>query len=200
MKRIGILTGLALVLFITLTAMEVLESDEAFTIEGIVFDLLETAILAGAVVATAYVSLEMRGMRHEHANLIGDLAHARAEGDRWRAAARVHIDGLHHAIRQQFEAWRLTASESDIALLMLKGLSHKEIARLRNSSEATVRQQATAIYGKSGLASRAELAAFFLEDLFTSGVEPDNGPTHLPARTQSRSVDAIDTEPDSQMS
>ena len=48
---------------------------------------------------------------------------------------------------------------------MLKGLSHKEIARLRLTSETTVRQQAAAIYRKSGLASRAELAAFFLEDL-----------------------------------
>jgi DNA-binding CsgD family transcriptional regulator len=199
MKRIGILAGLALALFISLTAVEVLESSEPLTMKGIVFDLFETAILAGAVAATAYVSFEMREMRREHASLIGDLAHARAEGDRWRAAARVHIDGLHHAIREQFEAWRLTASESDIAFLMLKGLSHKEIARLRNSSEATVRQQATAIYGKSGLASRAELAAFFLEDIFGSGAEGDNGPTRRPPALPSRAVDATAT-PDSHMS
>jgi len=34
-----------------------------------------------------------------------------------------------------------------------------------------VRQQATAIYGKSGLASRAQLSAFFFEDLLV-GAEP----------------------------
>jgi DNA-binding CsgD family transcriptional regulator len=199
MKRIGILAGLALVLFISLTAIEVLDSDEPFTVRGIVFDLFETAILASAVIATIYVSLDVREVRREHANLIGDLAHARAEGDRWRAAARVHVEGLHRAIREQFEAWRLTASESDIALLMLKGLSHKEIGQLRNSSEATVRQQATAIYGKSGLASRAELAAFFLEDIFGSGAEGDNGPTRRPPALRSGAVDAT-AIPDSHMS
>jgi hypothetical protein len=35
----------------------------------------------------------------------------------------------------------------------------------RNTSEKTVRQQASAIYQKSNLSSRSELSAFFLEDL-----------------------------------
>jgi hypothetical protein len=48
---------------------------------------------------------------------------------------------------------------------LLKGFSHKEIARLRRTSEMTVRQQATAVYQKSGLGGRAELSAFFLDDL-----------------------------------
>jgi DNA-binding NarL/FixJ family response regulator len=73
----------------------------------------------------------------------------------------------------------LTRSETDIAFLILKGLSHKEIARVRASAEATVRQQARSIYEKSGLTGRAELAAFFLEDMFL----PDRmrGPCPPPA-------------------
>lgn len=39
------------------------------------------------------------------------------------------------------------------------------IAQLRNTAEKTVRSQSVAIYSKSGLAGRSELAAFFLEDL-----------------------------------
>ena len=70
------------------------------------------------------------------------------------------------AIQRQFTKWGLSDAESDIAALMLKGLSHKEIANIRQSSEATVRQQARAIYVKSNLSNRAELSAFFLEDLF----------------------------------
>ena len=46
---------------------------------------------------------------------------------------------------------------------MLKGLSHKEIASIRDASESTVRQQARAIYGKANLSGRAALSAFFLE-------------------------------------
>jgi DNA-binding NarL/FixJ family response regulator len=47
----------------------------------------------------------------------------------------------------------------------LKGLSLKEAADVRSTSEKTVRAQAQAIYEKSGLSSRSELSAFFLEDL-----------------------------------
>jgi DNA-binding CsgD family transcriptional regulator len=59
----------------------------------------------------------------------------------------------------------LTVSEKEVAFLLLKGLSLKEIAAIRETSEKTARAQSTAIYEKSGLAGRSELAAFFLEDL-----------------------------------
>ena len=165
MKRILLFAGLAAALFVTLGLLETLDTDEKVTLAGLAFDMIEKALLALAVVATAYVALETRDMRRDRAELLNDLARARAEGDRWRAAARAHVDGLGRAIREEFAAWGLTEGEADIAGLMLKGLSHKEIARLRLTSETTVRQQAAAIYRKSGLASRAELSAFFLEDL-----------------------------------
>lgn len=52
-----------------------------------------------------------------------------------------------------------------MALLLLKGLSNKEIAAVRAASERTVREQARSIYSKTGLTGRAALSAFFLEDL-----------------------------------
>jgi DNA-binding CsgD family transcriptional regulator len=73
--------------------------------------------------------------------------------------------GLRNLIDQQFESWHFTQAESEIGLMMLKGLSFKEIAALRNVSERTVRQQASGIYRKSETASRNEFSAFFLEDL-----------------------------------
>ncbi len=48
---------------------------------------------------------------------------------------------------------------------MLKGLTHKEVAEVRATSETTIRQQALGVYRKAGLRNRSELAAFFLEDL-----------------------------------
>ncbi|MCB0322699.1 MAG: response regulator transcription factor [Bdellovibrionales bacterium] len=50
-------------------------------------------------------------------------------------------------------------------MLILKGLSHKEIADVRQTTEKTVRRQATSLYAKAGLENRAQLSAFFLEDL-----------------------------------
>ena len=73
--------------------------------------------------------------------------------------------GLSQAIAAQFDSWGLTEAESGVAALMLKGLAHKEIASLRQCSEATVRQHATVVYRKSNLTSRTQLTAFFLEDL-----------------------------------
>ena len=49
--------------------------------------------------------------------------------------------------------------------MMLKGLSFREIAELRETREKTVRQQATSVYRKAGVTSRNELAAWFLEDM-----------------------------------
>lgn len=68
-------------------------------------------------------------------------------------------------IDQQFNKWNFTRSEKEIALLLIKGLSMKEIADIRGSSESTVRQQASLIYKKSHLGGRMELSAFFLDDI-----------------------------------
>jgi DNA-binding NarL/FixJ family response regulator len=54
-------------------------------------------------------------------------------------------------------------------MLMLKGLRHKEIASLRETSERTVRQQALTIYRKAGLDGRSDLVAFFLDGLLQPG-------------------------------
>jgi DNA-binding CsgD family transcriptional regulator len=88
-----------------------------------------------------------------------------AEAEQWRKQAKVHIEGLAEEIERQLTSWELTASEKEVAFLLLKGLSLKEIAEIRKTSEKTARAQSTAIYEKSGLSGRSELAAFFLEDL-----------------------------------
>lgn len=68
-------------------------------------------------------------------------------------------------MKEQFNQWKLTPTESEVALLLIKGLSMKEVALARNVKEKTVRSQATKIYSKSGYAGRHELAAHFIEDL-----------------------------------
>lgn len=72
-------------------------------------------------------------------------------------------------MQRQFAQWGLSPSESEVALLLIKGLSMKEISELREVKEKTVRQQATSIYSKSGYAGRHELAAHFIEDLMNMG-------------------------------
>ena len=172
MTRVKWLAALSVALMVILIAIDHFKNDEPFVLLRFSLDVLEKAILALAVVTTAYVALETRDMNRERLILIKDLNRVRNESDTWRIAARAHIDGLGRAIAAQFETWRLSESESEIALFMLKGLTFKEIANLRGSEETTVRQQATSVYRKSGLASRSELGAFFLEDLLPPNPVP----------------------------
>jgi DNA-binding CsgD family transcriptional regulator len=126
---------------------------------------LEGTMVAAALVGVFWVVSRARTLAHHARALASDLDASRAEAARWRAEASDLISGLGAAIDRQLERWGLTAAEKEIALLLLKGLSHKEIAVVREVNETTVRQQARAIYRKSGLGGRHDLAAFFLEDL-----------------------------------
>lgn len=74
---------------------------------------------------------------------------------------------LFSVMQEQFSQWQLSPSESNVALLLIKGLSMKEIAKARNVKEKTVRLQASCIYAKSGYVGRHELAAHFIEDLMS---------------------------------
>jgi DNA-binding CsgD family transcriptional regulator len=88
-----------------------------------------------------------------------------AEREEWRDRAQHALAGLAAAIDQQLQAWQLTPAEREVAFGLLRGFSHKRIAALSNRSERTVRQHAIAVYHKSGVGGRAELAAYFLDDL-----------------------------------
>jgi DNA-binding CsgD family transcriptional regulator len=122
--------------------------------------LMAIAVVAGTLSWVRFLSAR----RREHL-LRRDLERARSEAERWRRDASDVLRGLGAAIASQFERWGLSSAEREVALLLLKGLAHKEIAEVRGTSEKTVRQQALSVYRKAGLAGRAELSAFFLEDL-----------------------------------
>ncbi len=120
---------------------------------------VETAVF---VLAAAGLALLVKRERKLHRRT---LAAAKEEAAKWRSESRAVLAGLGAAIDRQFEAWQLSPAEREVGLLLLKGLSLKEVAEARGTSERTVRQQALALYRKAGLAGRAELSAFFLEDL-----------------------------------
>lgn len=97
--------------------------------------------------------------------LQSDLAAAQKEAVLWREESRELIAGLAAEIQKQFSRWQLTHAEAEVGMLLLKGLSHQEIANIRTASERTVREQARSLYRKAGISGRSSLSAFFLEDL-----------------------------------
>ncbi len=120
--------------------------------------LIESLIFFVAVSGMVLMWLQLDRTR-------SDLADALVEAEQWKAESQELIEGLGMAIERQFERWSLTAAEAEVGLLLLKGLSHKEIAGIRQTSERTVREQSRALYRKSSLSGRSSLSAFFLEDL-----------------------------------
>ncbi len=106
-------------------------------------------------------------LMHELEEIRSELQVARVDSNKWKMENETLIKGLSESIDKKFDEWKLTPSEKEISLLLLKGLSLKYIAEIRDVSERTVRQQSVNIYHKSGLAGRAELSAYFLEDLLT---------------------------------
>ncbi len=108
---------------------------------------------------------ELGRLRTENAEIQARSQALRRDSEQWKREAQQAIAGLSAAIDVQLERWALTTAEKEVALLLLKGLSTKEVADIRITSERTARQQAQAVYRKAHLAGRAELAAFFLEDL-----------------------------------
>lgn len=128
--------------------------------------LVEVLILLLSLAGIVYFGWIYYQFAQAKINLLKqDLALANHQAQQWREANRGLIAGLSVQIQKQFDDWQLTHAEAEVGMLMLKGLSHIEIAQIRNSSERTIRDQARAVYRKSGLAGRTELSAFFLEDL-----------------------------------
>jgi DNA-binding CsgD family transcriptional regulator len=152
---------LGIVLFL---GIEWLEEPET-TLQDLLFELLKIAPVVMTSVGVGVLFRVTQRQRDEHLQVIRDLEVARLQGQRWRSESRTLLNGLGEAINAQFTRWNLTDAEREVALLLLKGLSTKEIAAVRAGSERTVREHARAIYSKAGLTGRAALSAFFLEDL-----------------------------------
>ena len=68
-------------------------------------------------------------------------------------------------IESHFDDWTLTASERDVAGLMVKGLSIAEIAQVRGSAEGTVKAHLNAIYRKANARNRAEVLSHIMDTL-----------------------------------
>lgn len=166
--------GIGALAFFGILGLELATETDAVSLADIGVDALTLFLTIASAASVAALAIGVREERAERAALVAELKAARTEGGRWRAAAAPHLDGLSAEIARQFDQWALTPAERDIALFVLKGFSHKEIATLRRTSEATVRQQAQGVYRKAGLAGKTALSAFFLDGLM-AGEAPNGG-------------------------
>ena len=119
--------------------------------------------LSGAVFGGGIRQLVQARQKIE--SLKSDVEKLNEEKEKWKGETHQLLAGLSVKIENQFAYWKLTPAETEVGFLLLKGFSLKEVADMRKTKLKTVQQQSQSIYQKTGLASRSELAAFFLEDL-----------------------------------
>lgn len=180
-----LLAALGLGSFALLLTLEIATEGDELSLIDLLVDAASILLTIGAAVGVALLAQRMHAQHEEKIALIHDLEIARAEGDGWRSKVRSHLAGLKAGMDKQFQEWGMTDAEREVGLLILKGLSHKEIAALRATTEATVRQQAQAIYRKAELPGKTAFSAYFLEDLFAPEMPTDRPAMHA-------SVDASD--------
>jgi len=173
-RRVRLVVTAAIVGWILLVAGDILtDASEGAGRGHLLVDGLGALLGAGALSAlwrgAVLARLRARALALDLGRAAAREEAWRSEAARWRGEAVQALRGLGAAIDAQLERWGLTPAEKEVALLVLKGYGMKDVARMRGTSERTVRQQALTVYKKAGLEGRAELAAFFLEDLLLPG-------------------------------
>jgi len=127
----------------------------------------EILLFVVSITAVFWLMLGLRDQQRQVGDLKRELENAKQQVINLQPEQYV-IDGrkrLSDVISQQFNEWSLSPSEKEVGWLLLKGLSLKEIAAIRETLEKTVRQQASSVYKKSNLSGRHAFSAWFIEDI-----------------------------------
>ncbi len=98
----------------------------------------------------------------------------------------VFKEGAGVLLQRQLEGVKLSNSEKEITLLILKGLSSSEISELRNTAVGTVKTQTTSIFRKFQVKSRSELISQIVHEVLDleeleKEIEQNNNKDHRPA-------------------
>lgn len=163
-RRATILAGL--ILLQTVSALFFMGDVVADLRGGTPFDnphvLIESVAAVALIAGVIFMMIELRSLLSRMSDMQSGLDIARGH--------------LGEVIGDFFHAWKLTAAERDVAIMILKGLDNDTIASMRNTAPGTVRAQATGIYAKSGTTGRAQFISLFMEELMSGELDPDAQP------------------------
>lgn len=129
--------------------------------------LIEIFTLIIALSGSAFFIFRTLRLFQQNSKLKVELAAEFSQRKSFQEKAMLYSNGLYKAIEDEFNKWDLTPVEREIGILILKGLSIKEMSLAQGSSDKTIQHHCTSIYKKSGLKGRTELSAYFLEDLLS---------------------------------
>ena len=82
----------------------------------------------------------------------------------------IHKGHFDQVAQSRFQIWVFTHSEKDVAKLILRGLSLKEIAEARSVSVGTIKAQVNSILKKSGAKNRADFLGLFIDEFLDDSI------------------------------
>jgi len=144
----------------------------AIFLMDVVTDLAEGAAFGWHMVPEALASLALFIGIGLEAVFLWQLLQRKATLER---SVGMASSALQEVIENHFTEWKLTASERDVAALMVKGLSIAEIAQVRGSAEGTVKAHLNAIYRKASARNRAEVLSHIMDTLIDKPLLPSPG-------------------------
>ena len=158
MLRISLLAAIALQVFsLVLLVYQTLSTtifDRLPTLAWSVSEIVELLLIVALSIGTTGTLILARRVMRRNQKIEEQLA--------------VAASTFHDFLQKKFSEWRFSESETDVAIMTLKGFSVAEIAELRKTSESTIKAQNSAIYRKSGLSGRVQFISYFLEELTAS--------------------------------
>lgn len=117
--------------------------------------VIEFLIVAIGILAVIYINKFMKSIK---ANI-----KTKIKANKWEILSNQFMNKSKNYILKKFKEWNFSKSEQEIALLILKGKSSKEISEIRFTSDSTVRNQSSSIYIKSKLSGKNEFKGYFIK-------------------------------------
>ncbi len=136
-----------------------------FFVQDVIDDFMSTQLLGMHFYLEMFFVLALMYLVAAH---IREIYYIKSKLSKVNDELTVIKNGLSRAIKEQFNVWKLTEAETEVAWLVVKGLSFSKIAELRGVSEKTVHQQISNVYRKSKTKNRHEFVTGFLEDFLNN--------------------------------
>lgn len=119
------------------------------------------------LLVTLFASLIFVLRKYIHRNFINEqrLQNLNLKHHELKENLAKYKQDIHSYLQISFTSWRLTKSEKDIALLLFKGCTGREISEIRKTNYQTVRSQISGIYRKANVKNHNQFMAILMEDL-----------------------------------
>ena len=170
-KTKGAGAGMRLISYLLLGCGVILGFDIGGEVHALVlfsanFSALALAHLVMEVVATAGVGVAFVLIRQH-------LRQAERVHQADQSQLRALRQDFDRHMRDRFAQWGLSAAENDVAILTMRGLRISEIAEMRHTQDGTIKSQLSSIFRKSGVSTRTEFVARFMDEFLDQAAERD---------------------------